>query len=97
MNDASDLRRLMHDVGARIAELRRRKRWTQRELAARIPMHLAQYRHIEQGRRDTLVGTLHRIAATLRVPIATLFRPPRTPRPRARSLASVTSETSTHR
>jgi len=82
--DDGDIRALVHRVGTRIAELRRRKRWTQRELADRIPMHLAQYRHIEQGRRDVLVGTLHRIARTLDVPLATLFRKPRTERPRAR-------------
>jgi transcriptional regulator with XRE-family HTH domain len=82
--DDAQIRELVHHIGTRIAELRRRKQWTQREVADRIPMHLAQYRHIEQGRRDVLVGTLHRIARTLRVPLATLFRKPRTERPGAR-------------
>ena len=86
--DDLEIRELMHHIGTRIAELRRRKRWTQRELADRIPMHLAQYRHIEQGRRDALVGTLHRIARTLRVPLAALFRKPRMQRPRARPLSN---------
>jgi transcriptional regulator with XRE-family HTH domain len=79
-----DVKVLVFAIGARISELRRRRGWTQRETAERIPMHLAQYRHIEQGRRDILVGTLLKIARALDVPIATLLRSPRTPRPRAR-------------
>ena len=86
-DDNDEIRRVMYDLGARISEIRRRKKLTQSQVAARIPMHIAQYKHIEQGRRDVLVSSIHRVAKALGVPLATLFRPPRTPRPRARVAA----------
>ena len=71
------LRVLLKDIGARLRHLRRRRGLTQKQVAARVPMHIAQYRHLEQGRSDVLVSTLQRVAAGLNVPAWTLLRKPR--------------------
>lgn len=86
--DDEGVESVVRRVGDRIAELRRRKGLTQRELAHLVPMNFAQFRHLEQGRRDIFVGTLFRVACALDVPVSALFRKPRAPRPRSRSARS---------
>jgi transcriptional regulator with XRE-family HTH domain len=65
---------LLRDVGRRIAEIRRRRRLTQAELAVRLPMHVAQLKRLEQGRANVTLGTLDRVAAFFGVHVRSLLR-----------------------
>jgi transcriptional regulator with XRE-family HTH domain len=71
------LQHLLRDIGTRVAEIRRRRQWTQKQAAERIPMNLVQFRQLEQGRANLRIGTLDRVATAFRVPIASLLRKPR--------------------
>lgn len=54
-------------VGARIRALRTRKRYTQKELAARTGVPIGRLREIESGKRSLLAEELYRIAVALDV------------------------------
>jgi transcriptional regulator with XRE-family HTH domain len=69
---------LLRTIGLRVAELRRARGLTQAELAALIPMHVAQLKHIEQGRLNLTMTTIDRVAEYFDVPTGDLFKAPRT-------------------
>ena len=62
----------------RLGEVIRRRReaagWTQEGFADEIAMHRAQYGLIERGKKDLRLSSLERVAAGLKVPVATILR-----------------------
>jgi transcriptional regulator with XRE-family HTH domain len=67
--------KVIADVGARIAELRRDKGWTQQEFAERIKMEPQSVQRIERGTNLT-IRSLVKVARTLGVPTISLFEAP---------------------
>jgi len=61
-------------VGARIAELRIDRGWSQLELAGRADLHRPYLTGIETGSRNPSLDVLVRIANALHVPLMELFR-----------------------
>lgn len=53
------------EIGRRIRRLRKRRRWTQAELAERTDISTSFLGHIERGSRKLSVETLNRIALAL--------------------------------
>ena len=85
-----ETRAVLRDLGLRIRELRRRAGHTQETAAESLGMLTPNYARIEQGRVNVTVDTLVRIANTLSVPLADLFKAPKdrvvkAGRPRTRS------------
>lgn len=68
--------RIIAGVGARIAELRRQKGWTQQDLADRLRMEPQSVQRIERGTNLT-IRSLVALARTLGVPTAALFEAPK--------------------
>ena len=63
-------------IGPRIAELRRRARYTQRQLAEAVGLNpLTAISKIERDERFPRGPTLHKLAYALGVPIEEFFRP----------------------
>lgn len=60
-------------VGKRIRDLRKKKGWSQEELADKADMHRTYMWGIEQGRRNPSLRHLTRIADALDVDLAALF------------------------
>lgn len=60
------------DLGARISELRRKKKLSQAELADLVSLSRASIANIESGRQQVLVHTLVAIAESLNVSISEL-------------------------
>ena len=56
---------LYTSIGRRIRRLRKRRRWTQAELAERADISTSFLGHIERGSRKLSVETLNRIALAL--------------------------------
>ncbi|WP_063060950.1 helix-turn-helix domain-containing protein [Nocardia sienata] len=73
------------DLGERLQSLRKRRGFTQRELAEAAGVSLSLIRKIEQGERDDArIDTLRRLAVALGRPLATLLGPtPAPPEPAA--------------
>jgi len=75
---AGETKGVLRDLGSRIRELRRAQGLTQEELSERLGMLAPNYARIEQGRMNTTVETLVRIAKALKVGVADLFAKPKT-------------------
>jgi transcriptional regulator with XRE-family HTH domain len=67
--------RVIADVGARVAEIRRANRWTQQDLADRLRMEPQSVQRIERGTNLT-IRNLVRLARVLGVTTAALFEQP---------------------
>ena len=79
---AIDPERAVADFGRRVAEERTRHGWTQAEFAARAEVSLRYAQHIEAGYQNVSITTAVRFANALDVPLWTLFKLPRTRRPK---------------
>ena len=75
---AGETKGVLRDLGLRIRELRRSQGLTQEELSEKLGMLAPNYARIEQGRMNTTVETLVRIAKALKVDIVDLFAKPKT-------------------
>lgn len=73
MNNAPE-QKLMKSFGKRVAQVRKRRGLTQQELAEDIEMSVVAIAYIETGKRWARMGTLHKIARSLDVSIADLFK-----------------------
>jgi transcriptional regulator with XRE-family HTH domain len=71
---------VLREIGLRIREVRRSRGLTQEQAAERLGMLAPNYARIEQGRANVTVDTLVRVATTLSVPVAALFRKQRSRR-----------------
>jgi len=69
-------------MGHRIQELRREQGHTQETSAAKLGMLPSNYARLEQGRLNTTVNTLVRIAGALDVDVGQLFAAPKRRRSR---------------
>ena len=65
---------MMKAFGKRVAEVRKSKGVTQQELAESINMSVAAVAYIETGKRWARLGTLSKIARSLKVDVADLFK-----------------------
>jgi transcriptional regulator with XRE-family HTH domain len=68
--------KIIANVGARIAEIRRDRGWTQQDLAAKLDMEPQSLQRVERGTNMT-IGSLVRVAHVLGVPMLSLFEPPK--------------------
>lgn len=66
--------KLMKAFGKRVAEVRKSRGVTQQELAERINMSVVAIAYIETGKRWARLGTLNKIANSLKVSVADLFK-----------------------
>jgi len=66
--------KLMKAFGKRVAEVRKSKGVTQQELAENIAMSVVAIAYIETGKRWARLGTLYKIASSLKVDVAELFK-----------------------
>jgi transcriptional regulator with XRE-family HTH domain len=64
---------VLKSLGARVRELRKRKNWSQEELAERCGRHWTYIGGLERGERNATVQVLSDIADALGVPIRDLF------------------------
>jgi XRE family transcriptional regulator, regulator of sulfur utilization len=67
---------VMSDVGARIAEVRRDRGWTQQEAADRLRIEVQSMQRIERGGSNLTIRTLVKIANCLGVRTKSLFDEP---------------------
>lgn len=65
---------MMKAFGKRVAEVRRSKGVTQQELAEKINMSVVAIAYIETGKRWARLGTLSKIANSLKVNVSDLFK-----------------------
>ncbi len=72
-----DANRVIKDVGRKLAELRARAGLTQEQLAEQLRIAPNNLQRIELGMQNLTVRTLVRLANQLGVPVAHLFRAPR--------------------
>jgi transcriptional regulator with XRE-family HTH domain len=75
-------RRLLDAVGRRIAELRRKLRLTQAELAERLETTISNYQRIEHGFQNLTILTMAKIAAALDTTVVALLKAPRAAKPK---------------
>ena len=61
-------------LGARIRELRKRKGWSQEELADVSGLHYTYIGSVERGERNLTLRSIQTIAGSLRVSISELFQ-----------------------
>ena len=66
--------KLMKPFGKRVAAVRKSKGVTQQQLAERTGMSVVAIAYIETGKRWARLGTLNKIAKSLKVDIAELFK-----------------------
>ncbi len=66
--------KLMKAFGKRVAEVRKSRGVTQQELAENIGMSVVAIAYIETGNRWARLGTLNKIANSLKVNVADLFK-----------------------
>lgn len=66
--------KLMKTFGKRVAEVRKSRGVTQQELAEYTGMSVVAIAYIETGKRWARLGTLSKIAKTLKVDISELFK-----------------------
>ena len=66
--------KLMKAFGKRVAEVRKSKGVTQQELAESTGMSVVAIAYIETGKRWARLGTLNKIANSLKVDITDLFK-----------------------
>ena len=69
-------RRLIKDLGRKVAELRIARGLTQERFAERLGVSLKYVQRIEAGSENLTVESLHRLATKLRVTVIALFEPP---------------------
>lgn len=62
-------------VGENVKDLRKKKEWTQDELASRCSVNREKISRIENGRKDYLISTLLEIAEALNVDFEVLIKP----------------------
>ncbi len=73
MSNAQE-QKLMKAFGKRVSEVRKSKGVTQQQLAERIGMSVVAIAYIETGKRWARLGTLNKIASSLKVDVADLFK-----------------------
>jgi len=73
MNNAQE-QKLLKTFGKRIAQVRKSRGITQQELAEKVGMSVVAIAYIETGKRWARLGTLDKIANSLKVDIEELFR-----------------------
>lgn len=73
MKNASE-QKLMKQFGKRVAEVRKSRGVTQQELAEHTGMSVVAIAYIETGKRWARLGTLSKIAKSLKVNISELFK-----------------------
>jgi transcriptional regulator with XRE-family HTH domain len=61
-------------LGARIRELRKRKGWSQEELAEVSGLHYTYIGSVERGERNLTLRSIQTIAGSLRINISELFQ-----------------------
>lgn len=66
--------KLMKIFGKRVAEVRKSRGVTQQELAEDIGMSVVAIAYIETGKRWARLGTLNKIAKSLKVNVSDLFQ-----------------------
>lgn len=66
--------KLMKAFGKRVAEVRKSRGVTQQQLAENISMSVVAIAYIETGKRWARLGTLSKIATSLKVDVADLFK-----------------------
>jgi len=59
--------------GMTLKRLRKKKGWTQPQLAERVGIHRVYLAHLEDGRRTPSLATLGKLARVLRVKVAELL------------------------
>lgn len=74
----ADARRLKRAVGRRIGELRSGLGWTQDVFAEKASVSVKYVQRVEAGSENLTLTSLARFASLLRVPVASLFKEPRT-------------------
>jgi transcriptional regulator with XRE-family HTH domain len=67
---------IIANVGARIAEIRRERGWTQQDAAEKFDMEPQSVQRLERGTNLT-IRSLVKIARVLGVPMLNLFEPPK--------------------
>lgn len=71
---ASSEQKLMKSFGKRVAEVRKGRGITQQQLAENVGMSVVAIAYIETGKRWARLPTLDKIAKSLKVDIADLFK-----------------------
>lgn len=66
--------KLMKSFGKRVAQVRKSRGVTQQQLAENIGMSVVAIAYIETGKRWARLGTLNKIATSLKVDISELFK-----------------------
>lgn len=66
--------KMMKAFGRRVAEVRKSRGVTQQELAEKVNMSVVAIAYIETGKRWARLGTLSKIAKSLKVDVADLFK-----------------------
>lgn len=64
----------MKAFGKRVAEVRKSRGVTQQQLAEQVSMSVVAIAYIETGKRWARLGTLNKIAKSLKVDISDLFK-----------------------
>lgn len=70
-----DIMKLGKTIGSRIKEFRRKRGFTQEELAEKANIHPTFIARIERGNRNCSIETLQIIASALNVPVTELLKP----------------------
>lgn len=65
--------KINEQLGAKIQRVRKAKKMTQEDLAAKIDVQTATISNIEGGKTDTSVYTIYKIAQALRTHVRELF------------------------
>lgn len=73
MSNAQE-QKMMKAFGKRVAEVRKSRGVTQQELAEKINMSVVAIAYIETGKRWARLGTLSKIANSLKVDVSDLFK-----------------------
>ena len=79
---APNPKRIIRDIGRRIAELRAARGWTQAHFAEVLGIAVPNLQRMEQGRQNFTVRTLVAVARKLGCEPRQLWEPPSTPRPK---------------
>lgn len=66
--------KMMKAFGKRVSEVRRSRGLTQQELAEKVNMSVVAIAYIETGKRWARLGTLSKIAKSLKVNVSDLFK-----------------------
>jgi transcriptional regulator with XRE-family HTH domain len=68
------LRKVLQRLARALKALRGRREWTQADLAKRARVSPGYIARLETGRHDPKLGTLHKLAKALGVPLTALLR-----------------------